>query len=164
MIGKVKPILKKLYGHPCWHAGRGYGSALLFDFGRPTLEIGKIMEPVASQPAGYKHHYRIRSVRVRGEWRILIDCCGWLIAQDNDKLARWTSSKKRIDRVLRIIEGQALSQIDVEPNGSLTTFEFDLGARLHTFPYSEEIDDHWVIFHSKKAVLKFGVNGLQALG
>ena len=121
-----RKVFSKLYGKPCWNAKRGWGTFITFDFGKPHLNVYKPYN-VSETFRGKKLRYKSRQAYVRGDWHLWIHCAGWQINNQGEKLARWTSSNERINKALRILDGQALSKITIDLKKIETIFDFDLG-------------------------------------
>ena len=63
-----------------------------------------------------------------------------------------TSSRRRIDRAARYLNGQKLVHSRVVLRGMRTVFEFDLGGRLETKPYNRT-SEQWMLYEPNGNVL-----------
>ena len=136
----VRPIL----GVPAWGVKQGHGSFLTFEFGEPKLELG---EPRQSQERGLG-----RSAHVHGEWHLWIYCCQWRALQDGLELARSEIAHEAIERAAATFNGQKLIRVAVAPAEGRSTFTFDLGGVLETWPYGDDpTDQQWLILTGAEA-------------
>ena len=91
-----------------------------------------------------------RSAFVRGDWHLWIYQCAWTLALSSAQLAHSESDETTIRRALRVLNGQVLTRIQIDPDDGRTEFAFDLGCELTAFPYpghkSVEPDDLWMLF------------------
>jgi hypothetical protein len=130
-------IFEPLYSKPCWLAQRGFASFLTFEFGEPHLEVHPVRN-VTAHPDVLAPTLAVRWPRrlvyVRGDWHLWIYCCAWSIDRKGTHLAQSESSDEQIDRAMHMINGQALTRIEVNPQDARSRFTFDLGAILTTWP------------------------------
>ncbi len=158
----IEKVFTPLYGKPCWNVGHGWGSFLTLEFGSPRLLID---EPEEAQPdwspSMRKHHAR-RRIRVGGEWHLWIYCCEWSVCT-GDKLvgdsALESSSKRRIARGAKELDGQKLLQVEVAPSRGSSIFTFDLGSRLETAPYKAG-STQWLLYEPSGKVFSYCDNGM----
>jgi hypothetical protein len=153
-----------IYERPCWSARQGHGSFLTFEFGAPRMEVN---EPRATRwRIGPRTHVPVqrRMVTIRGAWHLWIYCCTWSIRLGRREVAHADSTSVRIARALTLLDGQALKRVDVSPVDARTTFTFDLGCTLHTWPYDTEEDregplEQWLLFEPSGDVLVVRADG-----
>jgi hypothetical protein len=69
-----------------------------------------------------------------------------------------SSSKRRIARAARELDGQQLLQVTVDPSQGKSVITFDLGSRLETRPY-EPNSVQWMFYEWNGKVLTFCANG-----
>jgi len=148
-------------------AGNGHGSWVTLNFGEPTLTVE---EPRPRPVFLGKHVPRklvTRTATVRGPWWLWIDCAYWSLAVERAELAHCESDRTTIARALHILEGQALSGVDVEPDGR-TTFAFDLGCVLATGPAPAGWYDRkvplWHLYQPEGQVLTVRSDGCYVAG
>ena len=156
----VEEIFAKLYGIPCWNVKQGYGSFITFEFGNPTLHIGKTFKHDPEKPQSYSH----RVVYPRGEWHLWIFCCGWNMVQEGDYLAKWESTKECIAEACFRLNGQALSTFTCQPAKGRSHFSFDLGGKLNTGPYDDELLEQWMLYCPDGGVLTYRSDGAFSYG
>jgi hypothetical protein len=134
-------VIDRLKGIPCWNVQQGHGSFLTFEFGSPTQSIGKVLEKREGDPRSYRR----RLVTIRGDWHLWIYCCGWRIAQDGNVLANSESIRECIMSACVALNGQALVDFQVWPERGASCFKFDLGGKLVTGPYDDELLEQWAL-------------------
>src|SRR5579859_3417919 len=135
-----------IFGKPCWNVHQGHGSFLTFEFGEPHLTIRPVRENLYVFSPTVKRKWMHRFVNVGGDWHLCIYCCNWSILLDEKQAAHSESKRDRIARAVRMLNGQALTQVAVDPTDARTLFEFDFGGSLRTWPYDQESDDQWMLF------------------
>jgi hypothetical protein len=129
----VSPIL----GLAAWGVKQGHGSFLTLEFGEPKLEVSERR----SEDRGLR-----RSACVNGEWRLWIYCCHWRALQDGAQLAWSEDADEAIERSAARLNGQRLMAVSVDPMEGRSTFTFDLGGALETWPYGDDPnDEQWII-------------------
>jgi hypothetical protein len=142
----------KLYGKPCWGVWKGYGSSLVFNFGKPHLEI---REPIVADAKASKRVRELlarRGAHVKGDWRLWIYCCDWEIFRQGKRFAKSSSSDERIERAAGLMDGEKLVRFTLVPRGLHCTFEFDLGSILVTKPFSRT-HEQWMLYEPTGKVL-----------
>lgn len=148
LAGFIQPIL----GLTSWGVKQGHGSFLTFEFGQPKLEIREH----ASK--------RRRSAYVQGHWHLWIYCCNWRVLQDGEQIAWSEDTPSQILQATAALNGQNWLALDVLPPQGRSTFSFDLGGVLETWPYgSEQSDEQWMVY-SDTEVFTYGASGSYARG
>jgi hypothetical protein len=161
LLAPIEKIFKPLIGQPAWHVKQGHGSFLTFEFGKPHLEI--------SQPTVIKQRYphlvketekkrMRRTVQIHGDWSLWIYCCAWAISQDGNDIAESESSNEVIKVATDYLDGQALLNVIIEPESVSTSFQFDLGGRLQTWPDDTD-GEQWFLFKPDGKVLTIRADG-----
>lgn len=130
-VNQIEAMITPLYGVPSWRALNSHGSMFLLDFGPPSVEIH---EPrvLSTNVDGAIKETRQRRVSAHGQWTLCIELCDWTIDVDGWLLAHDQSRRTTIDRALGVLQGQALSEVAIEPGSGAAIFTFDLGATLRT--------------------------------
>jgi len=152
MTRVFESAFKKLYGKPCWGVWKGYGSSIVFNFGKPHLEI---REPIVAKAKSSKRVRELlarRGARVKGDWRLWIYCCDWEIFQRGKGFLKSSSPDERIERAVRILDGEKLVRFTLVPRGLHCIFEFDLGSILKTKPFSR-VHEQWLLYEPGGKVL-----------
>ena len=126
------PLIGKM---PAWNVAQGHGSFLTMEFGTPRLEIREPSVSTAKSEKVRKLAAR-RDVQLRGDFHLWIYCCNWRIGLDDRVLAANESSDDAIVQATRALNGQIITSIRVDPNTAVSSFRFDLGGMLETWPYS----------------------------
>jgi hypothetical protein len=134
---------KPLVGQLIWNVHRGFGHALLMNFGRPHLIV---VEPVPPRPGASREEVqrrrKTRWVWFEGQWSVLADRGRWKITT-----AKWTVDsemrvKGRNDRAFRELSGQRLVSVRRGKTRASLLLKFDLGGLLELAPDDEiEIED-----------------------
>jgi hypothetical protein len=132
-----------MLGLPAWDVKQGHGSFLTFEFGEPKLKISERR----SKDGGLR-----RSAYVRGEWHLWIYCCHWRALQHGAQLAWSEDTREVIDRAAATLNGQKLKAVTVDPAEGRSTFTFDLGGSIETWPYGDDpADEQWIILTNTEA-------------
>jgi hypothetical protein len=71
---------------------------------------------------------------IDGQWHLWIYCCEWSLTLDGTPLAHNESADLTMRRALRVLNGQKLTAVDIEPTDGRTRLTFDLGCFLLTRP------------------------------
>lgn len=140
-----------LQGIPSWQVKQGWGSFLTLEFGLPSQEIYPVSERKSEQ--GFSHPQRL--VVIKGQWHLWIYCCGWDLLQDGKLLAHNESDRETIAEACRVLDGQALTDFRFHRDNGQCRFEFDLGGKLETGPYSDKLEVQWMLFRPDGKVLSF---------
>jgi len=151
----IEGIFSELYGIPCWNVRQGHGSFVTFEFGTPRLEIGKVVPRKPDDPRSYAS----RLVYPRGDWHLWIYCCGWRMAQDGNILAANESTRECIAGACHVLNGQALDAFTCNPARGTSRFSFDLGGKLNTGPYDDELLEQWMLHCPDGSVLIYRSDG-----
>ena len=146
----IDDVFTPLYGKPCWSVHLGLGTSLEFNFGDPHIEIREPINPKNSYTAKVRRYLSRREVQVQGSWRLWISFCGWRFYNHEREIGTSIASKRAVNRVIELVDGQALIKVIVEETG-VTTFQFDLGGLLETYPVIDPDDipetmDCWTLF------------------
>ena len=136
---------------------KGVGSFITMEFGEPELRIEEPRPWNAHTSGGDRHRTMRRLASVYGEWHLWIYCCEWTLEADGIELAWCESDDVTIERALGVLNGQALTQVEVRED-SQTRFQFDLGCVLITRPapkgsYSNEPVSQWMLYQPGGDVL-----------
>lgn len=159
----IDSIFQPVIGKHCWNTENGVGSSLRFEFGEPHFVIHR--EPYKSKstkPRMVRLAAR-RIVAIQGDWHLWIWSCDWRFFRNNILVGDSESNRKELKQIAYDLEGQALISVKVSGVG-MTVFEFDLGGRLETFPYSEtseepEPEEQWMLFQPSGMVFTFRSDG-----
>ena len=127
-----------MLGLPAWGVRRGYGSFLTFDFGKPELTVAERQ----SKERGLR-----RDTYVYGQWHLWIYCCHWRVLEAGTQIAWSEDSKELMGRAAANLNGQKLLAVAVDPTCGRSTFSFDLGGSLETWPYGDDpTEEQWMIY------------------
>ncbi len=151
----IEKIVSPIYELPCWHVRQGRGSFVTFEFGQPHLEIREATD-IKTEYRRVQESLPRRQVTVRGEWHLWIYCCHWEIYHDTRPVARDESSRSKIERVLRRLDGQKIIRIQINPYSADTIFDFEYGERLITRSYEQSEQspyEQWYLFEPTGKVL-----------
>jgi hypothetical protein len=158
----MRGIFAPMLGLPGWNVMRGQGSMLTFEFGEPTLSI---REPVNSPSPSPKIRGMMGRRRVSpvGEWCLWIYLSNWSCLSRDRQIASSEASAAAIDQAARVLDGQRLISIEVDPDKGSSAFTFDLGGRLETWPYPEGNDEQWSLSRRDGAVFSYRKDGCYCL-
>ncbi len=136
--------LQRLFGLPCWNARVGYASFLMFEFGRPSLEIlepHKLVRPTSPRS---REFWSRRHVHVNGTWHLRIDTCAWTIYQRKRTPVSSESPRRQMERAMSFLDGQALRAVTIDARRGRTRFDFDCGGRIVTRRFDED-GEQWTL-------------------
>jgi hypothetical protein len=147
----IKPVL----GLPAWGVKQGHGSFLTFEFGPPKLEVTERHSP----EKGLR-----RSAYVQGQWHLWIYCCHWRALQDESQVAWSEDNDQVIGRATATLNAQKLVGVCVDPDNGRSSFNFDLGGALETWPYGVDLtEEQWKILTDNKS-FAYRADGQYACG
>jgi hypothetical protein len=152
-----------LIGLPCWRVERGQDSILSFQFGAPSLLV---REPYASTSSSINVR-RIaarRIVKPVGEWHLFVFCCHWRVTASGEPVADDESAHDQIEAAARVLDGQKLVAVTLNADSRATTFSFDLGSVLSTWPYEADQEEQWSLYLPDQRVLTYRADGCYSLG
>jgi hypothetical protein len=157
----INTAFKPIYGKQCWNVKNGIGSFLTFEFGDPHFKV--IREPYHTKNPKLKRNAARRIVRIYGDWSLWIQYCDWDFFRDDLLIGHSESSKKELRQIAWDLEGQAICKVTVKSTGA-SVFEFDLGGRLETHPYSKDTEDpelyeQWILFEPSGITYTFREDG-----
>ncbi len=153
MSSVLETFVRPLIGAIAWDVKQGHGSFLTFNFGEPKLIVRERFSRTVRTG---------RTVTVRGDSHIWIECCHWRILDDNNQIAFSEDSCETIAKATAVLNGQRLVAIDVS-NGK-TWFYFDVEGLLETWPYEDDPRrEQWTIFHGEEC-FSYRTDGLAHLG
>lgn len=138
-------FLRPLLGLPCWGVKQGHGSFLTFEFGERGLD--------PRRPDG-------------GEWHLWIYCCHWRAVRAGRQLAWSEDSRGLIGQTVTMINGQQLLAVKVDPDRGRSTFHFERGDSLETWPYDddeEDDDEQWLVM-SRGEAFSYRADGFYSCG
>jgi hypothetical protein len=147
----VEQFLLPIIGLPAWGVKQGHGSFLTFEFGDPKLEVHEWQ----SNSKGVS-----RSAHVHGRWHLWIYCCHWRATQDGTKLAWSEDPSDLIGRAAARLNGQKLLAVEVDRDKGRSSFIFDLGCVLETWPYDDPTDEQWIFMTGETASFAYRADGL----
>jgi hypothetical protein len=159
----IDSVFQPVIGKICWNVKNGFGSSLTFEFGEPHFEV--VREPrvtKSKRPRGIRHAAR-RIVAIHGDWFLWIWDCDWRFYRNKVFVGDSESKKKDLKQIAFDLEGQALLSVKVNGEG-ISVFEFDLGGRLETLPYSEaneesKPDEQWLFYQPSGMVFTLRSDG-----
>jgi hypothetical protein len=144
-------VFKKLYDMPCWGVKNCVGSDIVFEFGKPHLEI---REPRTASPKTSRRVRELfarRLVVVHGEWHLWIDLCHWEIFQKGKRIGS-DQTRSDLQRLVDSLSGQKLVRFSIRSRGDDCVFEFDLGGVLVTHASGTDYNQ-WMLFEPSGFVL-----------
>ncbi len=129
----VDTVFMPLYGKPCWSVRLSLGKSLSFEFGDPRLIIREPKVPKREVSENVRRYFARRQVKVKGLWHLWVSFSGWRFYQHDKEIGTSITPEDELKAVINEIDGQALQKVTVETDG-VTTFQFDLGGLLETYP------------------------------
>ncbi len=155
----VDRLFAPVIGLPAWNAKKGHGSMLTFEFGKPSLEIRDPIKASTGASAEIKARLARRTVTPRGEWHLWIYCCNWRCIAQGIEIARSDSADAEIAAAATELDGQRLLAVSVEPLEGRSTFKFDLGGLLETWPGDDSEDEQWFVYCESGEVFAYRADG-----
>ena len=137
----LKDIPSKIQGLKAYNIKLGYGSFLTIDFGEP-IEIN-----IKTKKGIEKF--------TRGEWHLWIYMCAWRIDKGNRALVGSSDSRKKIESVLKKIDGKELISFDIKRSLD-AVLVYNGKYELRIFSINTEDQDQWMIYTPDKNVLTVG--------
>jgi hypothetical protein len=157
-IARSSPLasfMSPVLGLPAWGVTQGHGSFLTLDFGSPQRVIIERDEA--------KRRLKIPADEC-GDWHLWIFCCHWCIRLDGMQLAWSEDSRELIGHISSRLNGLKLVAVDIDPERGASTFAFELGFTLETWPYEDDPHSEQWMFFSRTDVLTYRADGAFALG
>ena len=160
----VNEAFEAVLGLPAWSVAKGHGSFLDLHFGEPILSIGEPrLAPLFIE--GAPSRTLRRKATVHGQWHLWIYCCFWSVRLSGVQLAHCESDDITIARTMSLVNGQALTSVQVDPTHGRSSFNFDLGCVLDTWPapdgtYEDEPVVQWMLFLPSGEVLSYRGDGM----
>ena len=74
------------------------------------------------------------------------------------------SADEQIEAALRAVDGQKLVGLTLDAATRATTFTFDHGATLTTWPYEADEDERWSLYLPGRGVLTYRADGRYSVG
>ena len=140
----LNKIFFSVLNKPTWQVRVGHGSFLTFEFGQPYLHI---REP---NPSTQQLN---RLITIRGDWHLWVYSCNWEIENNNTVIASSNSERNTMQRAASFLDGQKLLNVAFDNNLKISSFIFDLGGMLKTWPQTTEREDQWIFFHKDEHVI-----------
>lgn len=145
----VEAAFAPLVGLPSWLVQNGHGSFVTFEFGQPEVVIHEPRMMHVSI-AGAPPEAMRRFTYVRGQWHLMIYCCQWSLSLNGTQLADNESDNITMNRALGVLNGQAITDVSINPDDAATRFTFDLDCVLMTTPapddvYGSEPVEQWML-------------------
>ena len=136
-------------GVPSWQVWNIHGSMIMIEFGDPVVEIREPVMRPTHLDAGPTAALR-RQAFVHGGWTLTLEYCEWELWLTGALVADSESLEPTMSRALKVLQGQALTAIAVEPESGATAFSFDLGALVLTKPapsgfYGSDPAEQWTL-------------------
>jgi hypothetical protein len=161
---QLRRAFAPLAGLPAWFVRKGQGSFLTLEFGAPNLAI---REPIVASPdASERVRARLarRQVVPRGEWHLWIYCCHWHVLAGATQIAWSDASDSEIDAAVDELDGRALTDVEADPARGTSTFSFEQGVSIETWPYDDGNDEQWMLYMKSGDVLSYRADGSYSLG
>ncbi|WP_373060433.1 hypothetical protein [Zunongwangia sp. H14] len=153
---EFQDILEPIVGQFIWGARQLTGSFLTLEFGKPTIEFGRVHQPSEKNRFPFNKFER-RRVRIKGEYSLFISMSNWKIYADKTELAYDESERNEIKLALQFINGQKLSSITLNTEENLTELKFDLGGKIVISGewYTDDLNEMWSFYTGTNKVLTY---------
>lgn len=149
----IQEVFQPVYGLMCWDVHWERYLNLSMSFGQPRLVVHEPYES-ESPSARIRQIHAYRKVIVRGEWWLWFSSAYWKLSLCDTKPITSSSSNRRIQRALALLDGQKLVKVEVKASTSATRFAFDLGAVLDVRRLEPNRDsDLWTLYTSTNYTL-----------
>jgi hypothetical protein len=134
---RLQTYFQPAIGEAAWNVALGMGSFLTLEFGAAGLE--------SSAASGTVH----------GTYHFWVYCCAWRIETLDDVLAYSEDDRSRLEKVVGVLEGEILEQVEIHfPSGD-TVLHFSGRLILRLMPIHAERHEHW-LFYMPEGTLVFG--------
>ena len=155
----ISETFDKIVGLYCWDVYYNKHLNLCMSFGQPVMRIRE-PESVDSPNEGFRIRRAHRLITVRGEWWLWVLSAYWkLSVKDFGEVTR-VSSISKMKRGLSLLDGQILTNVQVNPKTAATEMEFDLGAKLSIRRRSVQHEgDMWSLYQPNSHVLSVRADG-----
>ncbi len=163
MDDAITTAFRPLIGLPCWCVERVHGSILSFQFGAPSL-LAREPHASTSSSARVRQLAARRLVKPVGEWNLFVFCCHWRVIAPGELVADDESAQDQIEAAAHLLDGQKLLSVALDTDSRSTTFTFDLGSALATWPYEGNHDEQWSLYLPDRRVLTYRADGRYNLG
>lgn len=155
----INKTLSQLYGKPCWGCIYDRDTNLHLNFGEPVLTIRE-PRPSSAQSRKARELFARRYVAVRGKWRLWVFAANWKITFDGKRAATNLSSYRKIQIARARLQGQILTNAEIDPQKGLTRFEFDLGGVLKVQRWKRKSKhDLWLLYKPNGYILAIRGDG-----
>ena len=142
----LEDFIRPMIGLAAWGVKPGHGSFLTFEFGEP------IEDGARGSRAG------------RGRWHLWIYCCHWRAARDGSQLASSEDKRALVANAAGALDGRRLVDLVLDPDRGRSSFAFDLGLTLETWPYGDDpTDEQWMILTENEG-FAYRADGLYSRG
>jgi hypothetical protein len=167
-VHPIDAAFEPLIGLPSWSVMKGRGSFVTMEFGDPELTIGEERPHRLNIDGVDPRTVMKRHTVVHGAWHLFIYCCLWRLETDGVEIAHCELDDVTIARALGILNGQALTSVEVDPRTGGSKFTFDLGGVLFTHPapagsYDDEPVEQWMLYQPSGTVLTVRGDGCYAV-
>jgi hypothetical protein len=133
----VKAYVQPAIGEVAWNVALGTGSFLTIELGVPSAEGSVVSE---------NRH---------GIYHFWVYCCAWRIETLDDVLAYSEDDRSRLEKVVGVLEGKRLEQVEIHfPSGD-TVLHFSGRLILRLMPIHADRYEHWM-FYTPEGTLVFG--------
>jgi hypothetical protein len=155
----IDKYFRKLAAIPCWGVQWERNLNVSMSFGVPRLKIREPRRSSAKSEA-VRRVFAHRNVTLKGDWWLWIFCARWTLSIRGLRPVRSTGSERRIRQALRLLDGQRLVDVRIDPRNSRTRFTFDLGGVLDVRKLDESEDsDIWKLYMPRRRVLSVRGDG-----
>jgi hypothetical protein len=155
----ISRTFQPLFGQPCWGLRHERMFNLSLNFGKPSLYIREPSNIKSKSEAVRQLHMR-RLITVRGQWWLWIYCSYWRLSTKGKKFATGSSSQRKIEKVIKQLEGENLMSVEIESTTGATRFNFDLGGILECRRFERDTDDElWMLYKPNGYVLSVHGDG-----
>ena len=142
----VQEVFQPVCGLMCWDVHWERYLNLSMSFGQPHLVVHEPYES-ESPSARIRQIHAHRKVVVRGEWWLWIFAAYWKLSLHDTEAVTFSSSNRRIQRALALLDGQKLEKVEVKASTGATRFTFDLGGVLDVHRFEPNSDsDLWTLY------------------
>lgn len=157
-VQEFQDLSRPLLGLPCWHVRWERLLNLSIQFGPPKLAIH---EPRQSRPhlSSVSKVFTYRQVFVQGSWFLWLELAYWKLSIGADLSVTGTSGVHKIQEALSLLDGQYVTDIQVDTPRSITTWIFDIDATLIIRPQPSDHGVTWRLYTPNETVITLFSNG-----
>lgn len=154
----VYSIIESAYTLPCWNVIWERYTNLSMQFGAPSLHIREPRQ-TSVESERVRELFSYRHISLRGEWFLWIELAYWRLLLADGTSVTPNSPQRQLSRALGLLDGQKLTNCNINAANGKTAFLFDLGAELTVRRMERSTDRLWSLYSPNEKVLIIRADG-----